>query len=404
MFRIFFKRNFGISLLVFLSLLIILNNFFRFFQNKTLYQFLPWLSNYQGGFTRRGLPGELFFQMYDIFNIHLGWSVLIFVSFLYCIFYFSFLYLLKDLRLNKLLVFSIFSPLSFYFPVLNSKASGHKEIIFLSLLSIFCCILPKVKKVHANYIMLGISVFVILSHDGLLFYLTYLIIPFLLFYDFKNFKELFLNFLPIVLTVFSLTLLIYLFNGSEQHVNQICDSIQSYSNEGCREAGQIAFLKHNIEYNILSRDAVKVGNTYVFSDYFKIYGIGFIFGFMPLIILYKKSKILNSVINYKIHPLIFLFFPLVLSSPIYYMAADWGRYLFISYISSLIIIIFCFINKILIFEKNKIFYNDSKIKKFIFSFIVFIYCLGWTVPICCEKDFKLGIFNVINRIINYTNI
>jgi len=57
MFKIFFKRNFGISLLVLLSLLIILNNFFRFFQNKTLYQFLPWLSNYQGGFTRRGLPG-----------------------------------------------------------------------------------------------------------------------------------------------------------------------------------------------------------------------------------------------------------------------------------------------------------------------------------------------------------
>jgi len=311
---------------------------------------------------------------------------------------------LKDLKLNKLLVFSIFSPLSFYFPVLNSKASGHKEIIFLSLLGIFCCLLPKVKKIYANYIMIGISVFVILSHDGLLFYLTYLIIPFLLFFNFKNIKELFFYFLPIVLVVFCLTLLIYLFSGSEQQVNQICDSIKYYSNPGCKEAGQIAFLKHNIEYNILSRDAVKIGNTYVFSEYFKIYGIGFIFGFAPLIILYKKSKILKSVINYKINPLLFLFIPLVFSFPIYYMAADWGRYLFISYTSSLIIIIFCFINKILIFDQDQIFYKDSKIKKFLFSSIVFIYCLGWTVPICCEKDFKLGIFNVISRIINYVNI
>ena len=59
----FFKTNFTISLLIILSLIIIINNFFRFFQNNSVYEFDPWLSNYQGGFVRRGMPGEFFYQI-----------------------------------------------------------------------------------------------------------------------------------------------------------------------------------------------------------------------------------------------------------------------------------------------------------------------------------------------------
>ena len=83
MLKNFFKTNFTISFLIILSLIIITNNFFRFFQNKTAHQFVPWLSNYQGGFVRRGLPGEFLFQIHDLLNIHLGWIVFVFVILLY---------------------------------------------------------------------------------------------------------------------------------------------------------------------------------------------------------------------------------------------------------------------------------------------------------------------------------
>ena len=69
MLKNFFKTNFTISLLLILSFVIIINNFFRFFQNKTSHQFEAWLTNYQGGFVRRGLPGEFFFQIYELLNI-----------------------------------------------------------------------------------------------------------------------------------------------------------------------------------------------------------------------------------------------------------------------------------------------------------------------------------------------
>ena len=127
----FFKTNFTVSLLIILSLIIIINNFSRFFRNNSVFEFDPWFSNYQGGFVRRGLPGEFFFQIHEIFNIHPGWMIFIFVCILYFSFYLTFFHLVKKIKLDKLFTFAIFSPIAFYFPVLNSKATGHKDIIFL---------------------------------------------------------------------------------------------------------------------------------------------------------------------------------------------------------------------------------------------------------------------------------
>ena len=75
MLKKFIKNNLTLSLLLVLSLVIIINNFFRFFQNNSVYEFDPWLSNYQGGFVRRGIPGEIFYQIYNFLHIHLGWTV-----------------------------------------------------------------------------------------------------------------------------------------------------------------------------------------------------------------------------------------------------------------------------------------------------------------------------------------
>ena len=49
-----------------------------------------WLINYQGGFTRRGLSGELLFQISNIFLIPANflWQIITIVSYLYLVFWF----------------------------------------------------------------------------------------------------------------------------------------------------------------------------------------------------------------------------------------------------------------------------------------------------------------------------
>ena len=79
------------------------------------------------------------------------------------------------------------------------------------------------------------------------------------------------------------------------------------------------------------------------------------------------------------------------------MAADWGRYFYISYLSSFIIIIFCLGNRILQIQQKELVAKDSIFIKIFFVVTVFIYGFGWTVPHCCEKNFKPGITKVIER-------
>jgi len=400
MLKNFLKTNVISSLLIIFSFFIILNNFFRFFQNKTSHQFVPWLSNYQGGFVRRGLPGEFFFQLHELSSIHLGWITFIFVCILYFLFYLIFFNLIKKIKLNILFIFAIFSPISFYFPILNSKATGHKDIIFLLFLSLFCYLIPKIKKKHANYTMILLIILVVLSHDGLIFFIPYLIIPFLTFYRFKNFREALINLLPTSIISIVLMILIYNFKGTEQHVIEICNSIKSYAHSECENIGQISTLKYVLTDNIMQKSKLVYGGLSVYPAYFKIYITGFIIGFMPLIILYNKSKFQSSIPGIKINSLLFLFFPLIASFPIYYIAADWGRYLHISYISSLVLIIFFLQNNIFDMKKIKL-STKSFISKIIFLFIFIIYSFGWTVPVCCERSFKPGIGKVIERIILY---
>ena len=124
---------------------------------------------------------------------------------------------------------------------------------------------------------------------------------------------------------------------------------------------------------------------------------------LSLIILYGKSKLIKSPINLlKVHPLVILFFPLLITAPIYYVAVDWGRFLYISYMSSLIIIIFCLGNNIFYIKQKKSITKDNMFVKFLFIISIIIYGFGWTVPICCELNFKPGISRVIERAVYYS--
>jgi len=404
----FFKTNFTISLLIILSLIIIINNFFRFFQNNSVYEFDPWFSNYQGGFVRRGLPGEFFFQIYDLVNIHPGWMIFVFVSTLYLLFYLTFFHLIKKIKIDKFFIFAIFSPIAFYFPVLNSKATGQKEIIFLCLLSIFCFLLPKLKKFHANCLIILIILFVGLSHEGLIFYSMYLIVPYLLIFNFKNLKEIYFNLLPLLSFILILFFLTYYFRGSYQHVLDICDSVKEYVHPECKKVGQIALLALNLEFQFTWKETIGnyngIYNLPLFPKYYIIYGVGFILGFLPLIILFGKSKEITIQNKFlKIHPLFILFFLLLTTAPIYYIALDWGRYLYISYMSSLIILIFCIKNNIFYIKQKTSTIKDNIFVKFLFIISIIIYGFGWTVPICCELNFKPGISRAVERVVYYYN-
>ena len=110
---------------------------FEKYDNKVEWTISEWLINYQGGFTRRGLLGEIIFQFSKIFSVTVREMIFIFQVVTYVIFY-SLLYkFIRDINKSLLLVFAIFSPLFVIYPIAEVEVLARKEIfIFIELLGI----------------------------------------------------------------------------------------------------------------------------------------------------------------------------------------------------------------------------------------------------------------------------
>ena len=125
------KTNKFINFIIIISTFIIILNFLFFVIEKSPVQYSDWLINYQGGFVRRGLPGEIFYQLNRFTSIPLDLVVFISVSLLYVFFAINFIKLAQKIKFNFINLLVFFSPLSFLYPLMEQKISGRKDIIFI---------------------------------------------------------------------------------------------------------------------------------------------------------------------------------------------------------------------------------------------------------------------------------
>ena len=84
----------------------------------------------------------------------------------------------------------------------------------------------------------------------------------------------------------------------------------------------------------------------------------------------------------------------------YYLGVDYGRYLHLTYISSIIVYALALKNKILFVSLPK---KNSLIKNFQFKpkiliLIIFLYGFTFTVPHCCNNNFKFNYKKLVIKI------
>ena len=133
----FFNKRFFIIFLVSFAFLFQVGKFYTFYLEYSPWQYGDWLINYQGGFIRRGLIGELFYSIYKLTNIKL--DLIIFTSVILFYLLFS-LILIKSSRYfvkSKLDYLLFLSPGFFLYPVMNSEIIGRKDIILVLVVGIF---------------------------------------------------------------------------------------------------------------------------------------------------------------------------------------------------------------------------------------------------------------------------
>ncbi len=378
---------------IYLLLIFIIGIFFLYhkFLYPTDWTTSEWLINYQAGFVRRGLAGEILYYFSTITNIPNRYGVFYFEIILYGTFLYLIFNFFRDYNLNFLLLFIFFSPVFLIYPIGENETLVRKEYLFYCIYIIYLNLLINNRNI---YLFLLISLPIMnLVWDGILFNLFFFFFAFLAKdQNIKNIFKFFLSLIPYLITLF------LIFNAAKFDLNNlylICESIK----EKC--FGAMFALDKSLAWSInyqISRFELK----YLIEWTFIIF-----VSFLPLLLVsfYEKKKI--KILNLHLSRPIFILYIICIFHIYLFMLAgyDWGRWVNNGFTFSiltffyLIKINFVDIKKNIIVEKIDIFYKENKK---ISLFIFFSYIGGWYMKVIMTDDIgSLVYLRIIDRFFDY---
>lgn len=387
----YIKKNFNLILKNYILFILILTIFYLSVLNpvKTYNAMAEWVINYQGGFVRRGLIGELVFKLSNLLNLNLRFTFFILQSILYIIYYYLIYDLLKKLKYDFFFLLAILSPLFIIFPIAELEAIGRKEVL------IFIILLTSInlyfRFLNNNLIIFFISIFfpiIILTFEASIFYSFYFISLILVTskkIDFFYLSKLFIFSIPSLASIY----LIYFYPHSKDETLLMCEVLKNIG----EECGMPTFfLSKNINAHISEVDWQPI---HIFR-----YILIFIFGFLGIFFLIINSKFNKELIN----P-IFLKFPLSINFllmflptiSMYFIAVDTGRWTHIVYTCTFIYYFSFLKNHAIILNERFYNLNIFKKKNSLLKIVIIIFtCLSWNPKAVYHED--LGSFPIYRSI------
>ncbi len=375
---------------VYLVVLYLFASFFLYqkYNNLVEWTISEWLINYQGGFTRRGLIGEIVFQFSKIFSTTLRETILIFQMTSYLVYFTLIFKFLKNLNKNLLLVFAIYSPLFILYPITEVEVLARKEIfVFISFLLVVNIFeQPKIGNKHFFYFALILSI-ITLIWEGVIFYLSFFVMVLIIKNRFIFNKSFLIKLILCIAPVFIIFYFIVFFRLTESEVTIMCNSVNE-----CY--GAMTYLDNNLNSNIS-----EVTSQFKFS-YLLRYILIFFIGFFPLLLLMKNSNFtVKTKINNNILQLfILMFLPNII---FYYIAQDWGRWMNISYTLSLLTYLYLYKNNYIEVNNKVINYNIFK-NKILLVMLFIVFSFGWSPKTTMKEDVgSIPIYRKTLTIIHY---
>jgi len=339
-----------------------------------------WVINYGGGFVRRGLVGEIIFQLSIFFKIKLREGFLILQILLYFFYYLIIYWLLSNFKKNFIVYLAIFSPVFYSFGLYELEALGRKEILMYIFFSYNFYLFYKYKNINLNYIFTFLSLIIlILNHESVIFYYLFYLFFFIVIDKKKDFRFYILNLLLLFIIIF-VSYLIYVNPHSSADNLEMCKRLLNVSDERCGLAANFTtanISRHINEVNWRFTDVI----NYIFI---------FIFGFIGIFLLIYKSKLTNKfyILNFNLFSiLIFCSLPGLL---LFLIAVDTGRWTSMLY--HMIAISFFGMVKLGYIKMD----SDIKYKyidfpkvrnNFLFYFLIFILCFGWSPKAVYHESF-----------------
>lgn len=362
-------------ILYYLIILLFFSYFFLYFKHQTGNDstISEWLINYEGGFTRRGFTGQGMIILSRLFDSELRWTIFMSQSF-FCTFYFFLLWsLFKNLKTNKIIYLTIFTPIFILYPIAEIEVLARKEIIVFTFFLIYLLIPAQHK--FKNFFLFLFSFFSILVWEPIIFFFPLIFLYLIIDNKIEKFDFNLIKYLLFLVPGTLLALYIATNPLSADQWKIMASVLDNEFGEACYMS--CGMLKS--KSTLLQQFQGNVGK-YSFEIIFR-YLLIILIGFYPISLLLNnsatKSKKLVFIRNFKN-----LFIPFCIAiSPVillFAMGYDWGRWVNISYVISALIVLNLLINRkiklnITLLKQN--FLYRLKGKLFIVFFIIF--CFGW---------------------------
>ena len=378
------KKNINNYLLLYLSILIIFSYFFLYIKHQVGNDstISEWFINYEGGFTRRGIIGQFALFQSRLFELDLRLSIFLLQCTACTLYFFLLFNLFKNIKTNKVIYLSIFTPIFILYPVAEIEVLARKEIIVFSIFLIYLFI-PRTNQ-FKNLSLIIFLVLSILIWEPIIFFYP-------LFFLFEiierniqkanlDFFKIFFYFTPsIFIALFFITSPI-----SEEQWMIMAGVLKNEFGQNCYMSCGLLNSKSTIIQQFQ-------GNFSKYSfEVFLRYFLIIVIGFFPLHILYKNSflknknlilfskfKKIESILSLSLIPVLLLFA----------MGYDWGRWVNITYVLLAIVYFYLYKNNLILLNKKKLDDNIiNKLKGKIFIFFFIVYCFGWNPKTVISGD------------------
>ena len=345
-----------------------------------------WLINYEGGFVRRGLIGELITNFSSILSLKLRDSILIFQLVFFLSYYFLIILFCKNLVQNRLVILAIFSPIFILYPVAEIEALGRKELVIFTIFLSYLFFDIKNFQVQLTYKLLLFPIS-ILTWEPIIFFFSFIFLIDLFVFQIKSFDKKFFCILFSYFASIFLVMLIYFNPFPVENYNVMKNFLKIEFGEACyMSCGFVGQQSANSFSELYKMFYEKFKFSYALR-----YLLIIIVGFFPLCFLYTYSKAKSKKELFIVSKFKNLFFPFLLaflpSTVLYLMMYDWARVVHISYTFSILTFLFLIKKNFIELSSQKIRINFiSKLSKKFFILVFLVFSFSWNPKVVMPDD------------------
>lgn len=340
-----------------------------------------WLTNFEGGWVRRGLGGQVILLISNATHIQMNWIVLVIQITSYLCFIALFLRLLSRKSISFWYFMVCFSPGFLLFTYYDSMAVGRKEVLLYLMFIIWLGICLRQRNSFINTVLFSITYCLLtLVHEMFFFFSPYFVIAALFCGDSKlglNKKSLLIP----AFSTFGVSLSVFIFNPING--TAICEGLLLRGLPESVCSGSITFGASSP--SALLQDYILGINQSVIFDV----GLAFLLIQIPSYLAIRGSEATHA--QKGIWALVSAG-AILFSAPLFILATDWGRW--ISIHNTLVLCV------LIIFLKNRgssspigerTASSSVQIHKNVYALILcllfLIFNASYSLRHCCDKDF-----------------